>query len=441
MRTLPCRILLLGVSGIILLPAALRASSPPEGSGRGSAEELLERVVTAYRGLTIYSDDGQYRLAMTVNGVSKKEIPSIRLRLRFQRGGGVDHKDRIDIDSSVFRLVSDGKDLAFAYKPTRRFIRRPAPGSLREALTNTSRGVFAAVIPDGPSGYPMLTLFHLLVGTDPAAAIREDTVGLVYENETGPEAGAGKPHRLLVDQREGPDIRLIIDPATYLLQKIELVGGLESVFGAQSPGMAIREATFVWEAGRVDTKVLPDVAFRFDDTGLKQVDRIEYLASRQLGEAPDFRLRATDGPEKVRFLTPADLAGKVAVVCFWNSSQPESLAQVRGLLEWAASRGGDRRLMTVLVNDEPGPADERGRRQSIERAFSENHLGWPQEPGIMVGLDLEHSVCHAFLIESVPTTVILDARGIIRAFHPQTIAGGFEKLGEEVDTLLKAGPP
>src|SRR5438094_8407918 len=109
-----------------------------------------------------------------------------------------------------------------------------------------------------------------------------------------------------------------------------------------------------------------------------------------IGEAtPDFRLRVWDGTEEVRSFTKAHLAGKIALVSFWDSSRPESLAQLRSLLELAGARASERKLVCVLVNEDLAPENPAGRRTLMDNVFRENKLDLPRAAAIKVGFDAD----------------------------------------------------
>ena len=147
---------------------------------------------------------------MTLAGKVQKQ--SLPLKLTFVR------PNKIDLETGAVRLVSDGKTMSTAIIPLKRYTTAPAPAAVD--VETFRQGPTGAVLFGGPSGAPMFVLLNLLTAPDAAAALGQLGGSLQLAPED-PKAPAPKAPALLIDQEDGPDIRLELDPATKLLNRIE----------------------------------------------------------------------------------------------------------------------------------------------------------------------------------------------------------------------------
>ena len=106
------------------------------------ARTLLEEVSKAYRGLSSYSDQGEFVVAMTLGGKAQKQVRP--LKLTFVR------PNKLDLDTGAVRLTSDGKTLTTSVAPLKKYTNAPAPESI--GFDTFREGPTGAVLFGGPTG-------------------------------------------------------------------------------------------------------------------------------------------------------------------------------------------------------------------------------------------------------------------------------------------------
>ncbi len=294
------------------------SAAAPAKPADPKAKALLAEVAKAYKGLNSYTDEGQFVMAMTIGGKPQKQ--TIPLKLTFVR------PNKMDFDAGPVRLVSDGKTLTTTVIPLKRYTSTPAPGEIN--FETFRQGPTGAVLFGGPSGAPMFVLLNLLTSPDPAAALGQLGGSLQLAPED-PKAAASGAQALLIDQQEGPDIRLDVDPATKLLSRIEFQIDPKTLSKSDPAGQSISIEQFGWTSGAVNTQVAKDRSFAYEvPKGFAKVDSLleqpgggeepKFAVNEMLNKpAPDFTLTVLDGPDKTRTVTKAELAGKVVLIDFW----------------------------------------------------------------------------------------------------------------------------
>ena len=214
------------------------------------AKALLDEVSRAYKALGSYSDQGQFVVAMTIAGKEQKQV--MPMKLTFVR------PNKLDLDAGPVRVVSDGKTLTTAIIPLKRYTTASAPEAI--SFETFREGPTGAVLFGGPAGPPMYVLLNLLTAPDAAAALAQ----LGGSLQLAPEDPKAPAPSILIDQTDGPDIRLNVDPSTKLLsghrlsdrpqdpgteapdgqedhrRAVRLDGGLRQDAGCQGPVFRIR---------------------------------------------------------------------------------------------------------------------------------------------------------------------------------------------------------
>jgi thiol-disulfide isomerase/thioredoxin len=420
------------------------AAWPADGASDPKAAALLGEVIRAYKGLHAYSDQGKFVLALSVDGRSTtQELP---LRLALVR------PDRINLETGLSRLASDGKTLTTVINPLKRYTSVPAPRSITFETVFTGGSAGSAVF-GGPSAPMMTVLANLLVGDDPAKALRD--LGTTFTLGKDREIDGKSCRVLKISGENSPTILLEIDPDTKLLRAIDVEIDPKVLADSFPGGQKVRIDTFRWTAGTTSTKAVGDTAFRFeppndftkaeslvaagkpgDDAGGK------FKVNELVGKpAPDFTLTILDGKGKIRTVSKAELAGKVVLLDFWATwCGPclEELPEIQKLIETYSKDGKD--VLVAAVSQDSDPKDPLEVRKLVESTLEKHKITLAGDPVGKVAIDPSNAVGEAFQVEGYPTLVLVDAKGIVQSAHVGFSPDVGKVLAGEIDALLGGKP-
>ncbi len=298
----------------------------------------------------------------------------------------------------------------------------------------------------------MFVLLNLLTAPDPAAALEQlgGSLQLVPGDAKAAPSGA---RALLIDQQEGPDIRLQIEPTTKLLSRIEFQIDASTLAKNAPAGQSISVEQFGWTSGAVNTQLANDRSFAYEvPKGFAKVDSLmeqpgrggdqKFAVNELVGKpAPDFTLTLLDGPDKTRTVTKQELAGKVVLIDFWATwCGPciQELPEIQKVIDALAKE--KKNVVVVALSEDAEPKEISEVRKLVEKTLVDKKISLTGNPVGQVGLDPSGSIGRAFDVEGFPTLVLLDAKGIVQSAHVGYSPDIREKLTSELDTLL-AGKP
>lgn len=102
--------------------------------------------------------------------------------------------------------------------------------------------------------------------------------------------------------------------------------------------------------------------------------------------------------------------------------------------------GSKQDVLVVAVSQDDDPSEPAELRKLVEKTLKDHRIELVSQPLGKVALDPDHKAGNAFEVEFVPTAVLLDREGIVRAVH---VGGNFEVqkvLKSEIDALLEGKP-
>jgi thiol-disulfide isomerase/thioredoxin len=418
------------------------AANPPGAAPAHDPDALrqLDEVARAYKALAAYADQGVFSMNMTING--KVESQSIPLHLTFAR------PNKLNLDAGVVRLVSDGTTLTTAVAPLKQYTAAAAPKTI--GIETIGQGPAGSVLFGGPTSAPMIILTSLLLRDDAPKTIL--SLGGRLKAEPDEKAGDATFPVLLLDQATGPDVRLVIDPATKLLKTIDLIVDVKEIAKRAPKELKVEISRLGWSAGDISTKAPEDTTFAYEaPKGYTKVeslaragqgpgDAAKYPVNDLVGKpAPNFTLTILDGAGKTKTIANADLAGKVVVLDFWATwCGPclRELPDIQKMIEAYAKEGKD--VVIVALSQDDRPSDPIEVRKLVETTLDKQQINLTAAKVGLVGIDPSHATGDVFNVNAYPTLVLIDAKGVVQAAHVGMTSG--EELSKEINTLIDGKP-
>ena len=407
------------LSGPILLALALTCCKKPQPAlpELTSASEVLERMVAAYHEASSYQDSAEVRLHFKKSGekdnvVDEKWDYSIALSRP--------NKLRMHVYQSV--VVCDGQQLHAALNLDEvrgQVLELPAPEKLTSQTIFESDPLLGQVLTQGGAAGPPVILPLLL---------EEAALDPVLE-------GADKPTLLPPEKADGevcyrveakrPDGRLVfwIDQKNFVLRRIEYPTD-EFKKGVEEKEGPVSELSLTVEfTGAKLNADIETAAFKFESPKDARLVQQFLVPPPLLGQKiGDFKFRGIEGDE----ITPASLAGKAAVIEFWATwCEPcmKNMPNVQAVAD--RYQGNDKIAFLAVSVDNDEVTDD-----AVREKFSENKLTLP------IARDPSIAARNVFLVESLPTMVVLGADGVVQDYENVLDPNLTQSLPAKLDKLL-----
>lgn len=399
-----------------MILASLAATAAIASAQDDPGRARLKAVADAYRALPAYVDEGRIEPAGAA--------PASPLTILHERPA------RLRLDAGIATLVSDGTNRLTLVRPSRMLLKDPAPA--RSSVNTIAEGPLGALALGGPAGRLGAILLALVLDDEAAlgnAIGPNDKLTLEPRREGDPDG----TEALVVNGT----IRLLIDTRTHLIQRMELLG-------------ADSQPALTWNAGKIRTDPPAKDAFAMEIP--EGIQPIAPLAGKEeqaekpdahplLGKpAPQFTLNVLDGPDKTRRVTKDDLAGRVVLIDFWASWCGPCLRELPEIAALIAEYQARNAKLTVVALNMDRDTETRNGRVAAETTMKERELKLDVAPNGLVAIDPEITMAPVFEVKALPTVVLLDENGVVRAvhvgFHPDIRA----RLTKQIDALLEGNP-
>jgi len=430
------RVFLVAILGLLVSESTSKAQAPRPPVLEPEAKNRLDALIAAYRSLPAYSDHGEVTLVVKVGDRALKQIQ--QASIRFAR------PNKLDVQTDLVRMVSDGTTVTTAVVPLKKYSETPTPKKFAESSFRS--GPLGSIEFGGIAGLPLVHVLSLVIGDEPERLIYDFSPKVLAEAYQLIDGVSYKVLRL--DESDNHDWRFLIDSRTGLLGFIDLVvegdATKSSIVGGETHVESLR-----WAAGAISTEVPAAETFVYQpEPGFVKLGQIAkpVEAKVQAPEhplvgkaAPDFTLDVLDGPGKLRPVSRADLLGKVVLIDFWATWCGPCLTELPDIQKLIEGYGKANKPVAVvaLSIDRAEAGDLKEAREKVEAKLKEMKLSLvaegPQPVGL-IALDPLNKIADRYSVQAIPFVVLVDPQGVIRAVHVGVTSR--EVLNEEIDALL-----
>ncbi len=225
-------------------PIVAKLDASPEAQAR------FDALIAAYRGLPAYADHGE---VVVVTQVGEKTIRRAR-KARIAFAG----PNKLDVETDLVRLVSDGTTVTEANIPLQKYRVMPVPNPFRESAFRG--GPLGSTEFGGMAGLPLAHVLNLVIGYEPERLVADFAPKLLIEPDQAVEGIAYQVLRF--DEADNHDWRFLIDPKTGLIAYVDLA--IEGDAAKSSiAGPNVHVSSIRWSAGGISTAPPGPDSFRF----------------------------------------------------------------------------------------------------------------------------------------------------------------------------------
>jgi len=395
-----------------------------EDSAGLTAEQILDRMLTAYRTAKSYRDDATITLSYRQGGrMFSDEAP---IAVTFQR------PDRLRVRAYQVTLASDGQQLrGFIADPSTRnidgqFLARPVPERLQLA-TLLDDPLLAdqlgnALVSADAGRIPLQLAF--LLSTEPVTLLADKDTHL-SRLEPGPADGRDCL-RIEATTLQGKFV-FWIDRQDFLLRRLEYPR--KALVARIADDQEVKDLQLVANFHKASFSDAADPeSFELPiPAGAKQVRFFvpppQPLPSDKFGKVFDALSLATPDGEKV---TSESLTGRVAVL-LWFSSHAECESALRQFAEVHGKFADEARLAFYVVSTEPSAVSH----QQLRELLKSWQVSTPLARDVAAqGRDLLD-------INNTPTLVVLDGEGALQLYEVGVNPQMSQQLPQVLEKLLQ----
>ncbi len=397
-----------GPAESIQAPQGAAAAPAPT---RGTADEVLKRMIQAYKSAGSYRDDAIVQLSGTKDGQTQQmAFPDAVVMQR-------PNKIRMQIDGGT--LLCDGSSLyGFTGELANQVLKLPAPPQLTIASLYPDVLLARSMMQSPAQSFSWVPLqLVLLLANDPMKTLTLDTqaVRLLAPENIDTHAC----DRVELATGNGPGV-LWIDQATSVLRRFELplLEGLRQQ--AEANQILDPHVSIEFRQAELNPSVSPE-AFQFQlPDQIKPADALVRPILQILGQpCPDFQFTGLDGSKT----SLSSLKDKVVVMQLWTSKNVpcRPVLQASAKAYAALKNPADVALMAVNLEG------DNVQNETLQTVLKE----WQAE--LPVYRDLEQAVARHFGIGGVPVTIVLDKKGNIQSLQ----AGELQNMDSLLAMLIE----
>ncbi len=372
------------------------------------ARQVLEKMRDAYSQLKTMELAGTVTTELNIGGQEQKSDQNFTASFQSPNQFRHDFNDQILVGSTGEEYyVYSRSDNAFLQSPIEedRPIAEQLPRPLAQVLQSQNPSLLLAIQRD-----PLRDINAAGVEVNKIDDVQVD--GRAY-NVLELHGGDGTPR-----------VHLYIDPQTHLIRRLSTdiresleAGGAEDVRAARfqidytkvESGVNFEREHFAWK---------PPEGARDMAQVVEEGPQALNLVGQQ---APDFTLRDFDNKE----VKLSELRGKPVLLDFWATWCPPCVESMPHLQNLHSEKGEALHIYAINLREE---------RDKVQQFLKQHELDLP------VLLDTQGQVGQQYHVRSIPQTVLIDAKGVVRQVYIGFAPDTYARIKRDIANLDEAAP-
>ncbi|HLA83377.1 MAG TPA: redoxin domain-containing protein, partial [Thermoguttaceae bacterium] len=401
------------VDGEAALAATSAATATPPADSKAAVREILQEMAKVYHYTPSYADAGRVRL--------KGELPGQPVEMENRYTAAFVRPDKILLSMGAGNIVCDGKTIYGSSGVAPGWIlQRPAPPQL-DIESLFSDFVLASSIAQG------FTDTFSLVPPQVVLLLAKDPVKSLLHGAT--EVRLLEPgkiddydcHRVEITRPDGVGV-FWIDRKSFALRRFEYpVETVKMMMGAapESKWSLVADFTDAQLGSTVDPN-----AFRFEmPPDAKTTLQLLPKSIEMLGRRPD-KFEFIDADDKP--VAADSLADKIVVIDFWTAADAASRETLSRLQKVVEEYKNNAKVRFLPVNVDPSSVTT----ADLKKTLKELNVDLP------IYRDPKQHATEVFGIMAPPTTVVLDAKGVVQIYQDGIHLEAMPVLAPMLDMLL-----